>query len=118
MLLVDEVGYLTYGTDAANMLFHVVNDRHRHRRAMLFATNKPLSQWGRVLHDDDLAHAIVDRVLERARLSRSTDRHTERSTSALTTRPLRTHLLRWPDVPEFARRNFRNPQTMVTTHLC
>ncbi len=33
VLLVDEVGYLTYGTDAANMLFHVVNERHRrHRR--------------------------------------------------------------------------------------
>jgi DNA replication protein DnaC len=29
VLIVDEVGYLTYGTDAANMLFHVVNDRHR-----------------------------------------------------------------------------------------
>jgi hypothetical protein len=32
VLVVDEVGYLTYGTDAANMLFHVVNDRHRRRR--------------------------------------------------------------------------------------
>ena len=68
VLLVDEVGYLTYGTDAANMLFHVVNDRHRRKRAMLFTTNKPLQAWGRVLHDDDLAHAIVDRVLERGRL--------------------------------------------------
>ena len=29
VLIVDEVGYLTYGADAANMLFHVVNDRHR-----------------------------------------------------------------------------------------
>jgi hypothetical protein len=65
---VDEVGYLTYGTDAANMLFHVVNDRHRKRRAMIFTTNKPLSAWGRVLHDDDLAHAIVDRILERGRM--------------------------------------------------
>jgi DNA replication protein DnaC len=26
VLVVDEVGYLTYGTDAANVLFHVVND--------------------------------------------------------------------------------------------
>jgi len=68
VLIVDEVGYLTYGTDAANMLFHVVNDRHRHRRAMLFTTNKPLAQWGRVLHDEDLAQAIVDRILERGRL--------------------------------------------------
>src|SRR5713226_9406886 len=34
---------------------------------MIFTTNKPLNQWGRVLHDEDLAHAIVDRVLERGR---------------------------------------------------
>src|SRR5712692_5882727 len=68
VLVIDEVGYLTYGTDAANMLFHVVNDRHRKKRAMIFTTNKSLNAWGRVLHDDDLAHAIVDRVLERGRL--------------------------------------------------
>jgi DNA replication protein DnaC len=68
VLVVDEVGYLTYGTDAANMLFHVVNDRHRRKRSMIFTTNKSLAAWGRVLHDEDLAQAIVDRVLERGRL--------------------------------------------------
>ena len=68
VLVVDEVGYLTYGTDAANMLFHVVNDRHKRKRSMIFTTNKPLTAWGAVLHDDDLAQAIVDRVLERGRL--------------------------------------------------
>jgi DNA replication protein DnaC len=35
---------------------------------MIFTTNKPLDAWGRVLHDPDLAAAIVDRVLERGRL--------------------------------------------------
>ena len=34
---------------------------------MLFTTNKPLSAWGRVLHDPDLAQAILDRVLEHGR---------------------------------------------------
>jgi len=68
LLVVDEVGYLTYGTDAANMLFHVVNDRHRRKHAMIFTTNKPTTAWGRVLHDEDLAQAIVDRILERGRL--------------------------------------------------
>src|SRR5207253_1760609 len=68
VLIVDEVGYLTYGTDAANMLFHVVNDRHRKKRAMIFTTNKSVTTWGRVLHDEDLAHAIVDRILERGRV--------------------------------------------------
>jgi DNA replication protein DnaC len=68
LLVVDEVGYLAYGTDAANMLFHVVNDRHKHKRSMIFTTNKSIDAWGRVLHDEDLAQAIVDRVLERGRL--------------------------------------------------
>ena len=35
---------------------------------MLFTTNKPpLTAWGDVLHDHDLAEAIVDRVLEHGR---------------------------------------------------
>jgi DNA replication protein DnaC len=68
VLVVDEVGYLTYGTDAANMLFHVVNERHRRKRSMIFTTNKPPAAWGKVLHDEDLGQAIVDRVLERGRL--------------------------------------------------
>src|SRR5262249_16485692 len=67
VLVIDEVGYLTYGPDAANVLFHVVNDRHLRKRPMIFTTNKPLSEWGKVLHDEDLAAAILDRVLERGR---------------------------------------------------
>ena len=40
VLALDEVGYLTHGTDAANMLLHVVNARHRpsHRHE---STRKP-----------------------------------------------------------------------------
>ena len=67
VLVIDEVGYLTYCPDAANVLFQVVNHRYLHKRPMLFTTNKPLNQWGRVLHDSDLAEAITDRVLERGR---------------------------------------------------
>ena len=67
VLVVDELGYLTYGADAANVLFHVVNDRHLRKRPMIFTTNKPLSEWGKALHDEDLAAAILDRILERGR---------------------------------------------------
>jgi DNA replication protein DnaC len=67
VLVIDEVGYLTYGPDAANVLFHVVNHRHLRKRPMIFTTNKALNEWGKVLHDEDLAAAILDRVLERGR---------------------------------------------------
>jgi DNA replication protein DnaC len=67
VLVIDEVGYLTYCADAANVLFQVVDHRYLHKKPMLFTTNKPLSRWGHVLHDPDLAEAITDRVLERGR---------------------------------------------------
>src|SRR5260370_25011431 len=68
VLVIDKVGYLSYGPDAANVLFHVVNDRHLRKRPMIFTTNKSLNQWGHVLYDQDLVAAILDRVLERGRL--------------------------------------------------
>lgn len=67
LLVVDEVGYLAYSSDAANVLFHVVNERHIKKRPIIFTTNKALKMWGRVLHDEDLADVIIDRVLERGR---------------------------------------------------
>lgn len=67
VLVIDEVGYLTYSADAANVLFQVVDHRYLHKKPMVFTTNKSLAQWGRVLHDSDLAEAITDRVLERGR---------------------------------------------------
>ncbi|HJS43598.1 MAG TPA: ATP-binding protein [Gemmatimonadales bacterium] len=36
-------------------------------RPMLFTTDKPLAALGAVLHDGDLAEAILDRLLERGR---------------------------------------------------
>lgn len=63
--ILDEGGSLTYGTDPANLLVHVVHERPRRRRSMIVTTHTLPKTWGRVLHDEDLAQAIVDRLLER-----------------------------------------------------
>ncbi len=65
VLVIDEIGYHSYAADAANVLYRVVNDRYLKRRPMILTTNKPLAAFGQVLHDGDLAEAILDRVLER-----------------------------------------------------
>ncbi len=65
VLVIDELGYQSYAPDAANVLYRVVNDRYLHGQPMVFTTNKPLAALGQVLHDGDLAEAILDRVLER-----------------------------------------------------
>ena len=107
---------ITYGTDAANMLFHVVNERHRRKRAMIFTTNKSLKGWGRGLHDEDLAQAIIDRVLERGRLVRL-DGPSIRTLHVNLDETLNEAQIRtttWPESPEFSGQNFRNPQLAVT----
>jgi DNA replication protein DnaC len=65
VLVLDELGYLTYGPDAANLLFQIVDQRYLARRSILVTSNKAPATWGSVLHDNDLAEAIVDRLLER-----------------------------------------------------
>jgi len=68
VLIIDEVGYLPYVDDAANVIYGVVDGRYLDHRPVIFTTNKSLEQWGHVLHDDHLAEALLDRVLERGRL--------------------------------------------------
>lgn len=65
VLVIDEVGYLQCADDAANVLYGVVDQRCLKRRPLIFTTNKPLKRWGEVLHDPELAEALLDRVLER-----------------------------------------------------
>jgi len=70
VLVIDELGYLTYGPDAANFLFQVVDQRYLKQRPILITSNKEPRAWGAVLHDPDLAEAIVDRMMERGEVLR------------------------------------------------
>ena len=63
VLVIDEMGYLGYGPGAADVLFQVVDQRYHQGKPILFTTNKPLAQWGRVLHDQELAAAVIDSTL-------------------------------------------------------
>ena len=66
VLIIDEVGYLGYGPDAASVLFPVIDKRYlRGDRPILLTTNKDPKEWGQVLHDPDLSAAILDRLLHR-----------------------------------------------------
>jgi len=65
VLVIDELGYLAHADTAANVLYGVIDGRYLQHKPILITTNKPLSQWGTVLHDPQLAEAILDRLLER-----------------------------------------------------
>ncbi len=114
--MVDEVGYLTYGPDAANVLFHVVNDRHLKKRPMIFTTNKPLNEWGKVLHDEDMAAAILDRVLESGRFIHL-DGPSGR-TRHLNLEETLPEIQNGSEFPELVAQNFWNPQFAISTSTC
>jgi len=65
VLVIDEIGYLQHADAAANVLYGVIDQRCIKRRPLIFTTNKRLREWGDVLHDAQLAEALLDRVLER-----------------------------------------------------
>lgn len=62
VLVVDEVGYLPLDRAEANMVFQLVSRRYE-RGTMIITSNKAFTEWGRVLGDDVLATAILDRLL-------------------------------------------------------
>jgi len=65
VLVIDEVGYLQHANTAANVLYGVIDQRCLRKRPIILTTNKKLRQWGEVLHDPQLAEALLDRILER-----------------------------------------------------
>jgi len=85
---------------------------HLRRRSMVFTTNKHPQQWGAVLHDEDLAAAIVDRVLERGRLLQLDGPPCAPSTFSLTKPTLRITKSNRTEYPEIHRRSFRNPHSI------
>ncbi|MGW6055697.1 IS21-like element helper ATPase IstB [Streptomyces sp. NPDC055189] len=65
VLVVDEVGYVPFGSEAAHLLFQLVS--HRYERASLIVTsNLALGRWGEVLGDGATASATVDRLAHHA----------------------------------------------------
>lgn len=68
LLVVDELGYLPFGRDEANLFFNVVAKRYE-RGSMVLTSNLPFAQWGTALADDNtLTAALLDRLLHHAHI--------------------------------------------------
>ncbi|MET8689319.1 IS21-like element helper ATPase IstB [Streptomyces sp. NPDC004732] len=67
VLVVDEVGYVPFDCEAAQLLFQLVS--HRYERASLIVTgNRPLGRWDEVFGDSATAAATVDRLAHHAEI--------------------------------------------------
>jgi DNA replication protein DnaC len=62
LLIVDELGYLPFEKQTANLFFQLVTRRYE-RGSMLITSNQMVTQWGHVFGDEMIAAAILDRLL-------------------------------------------------------
>ncbi len=56
LLVVDEVGYIPFDPEAANLMFALVSSRYE-RASLIVTSNKPFSGWGEIFGDDAVATA-------------------------------------------------------------
>ena len=65
LLVIDEVGYVPFEPEAANLFFQLVAARYE-RASLLVTSNKPFGRWGEVFGDEIVAAAMIDRLVHHA----------------------------------------------------
>jgi DNA replication protein DnaC len=65
LLVIDEVGYIPFEADAANLFFQFISARYE-RASVIVTSNKPFGRWGDTFGDPVVAAAMIDRLVHHA----------------------------------------------------
>jgi DNA replication protein DnaC len=65
LLVIDEVGYIPFEQEAANLFFQLVSSRYEYS-SLILTSNLPFARWGDVFGDQVVAAAMVDRIVHHA----------------------------------------------------
>ena len=69
LLLIDEVGYLSYSNRHADLLFELVSRRYQHKSTVV-TTNRAFAEWGEVFPGAACVVSLIDRLMHRAEVVR------------------------------------------------
>ncbi len=62
LLIVDEVGYLPFDREGANLFFQLISRKYE-KNSIIITSNRSFREWGEVFTDNVIASAILDRLL-------------------------------------------------------
>jgi DNA replication protein DnaC len=65
LIVIDEVGYIPFEAEAANLFFQLVSARYE-RASVIVTSNKPFGRWGETFGDAVVAAAMIDRLVHHA----------------------------------------------------
>ena len=65
LIIIDEVGYVPFAPEAANLFFQLVSARYE-RASVIMSSNKAFGRWGETFGDDTVAAAMIDRLVHHA----------------------------------------------------
>jgi DNA replication protein DnaC len=69
VLIIDEVGYLSYSNRHADLLFELVSRRYQNKSTVV-TTNKAFADWGEVFPNAACVVSLIDRLMHRAEVVR------------------------------------------------
>ena len=95
LLIIDELGYLPFETNAAHLFFQLISRRYE-RGSVLITSNRSVGEWGSVFGDPVVATAILDRLLHHSHVI------TIRGDSYRLREKRRSGLIKTPALPEQA----------------
>lgn len=67
LLVIDEIGYLSYSNRHADLLFELINRRHE-QKSTLITTNKSFADWSGVFPNAACVVALIDRLVHHAEI--------------------------------------------------
>ena len=67
LLVIDEIGYLSYGNRHADLLFEIVSRRYEEKSTVV-TTNRPFAEWGEVFPNASCVVSLIDRLVHNAEI--------------------------------------------------
>jgi len=65
LLIIDELGYVPFSKESADLIFQVLAERHE-KRPVIMTTNLGFGDWTQVFGDPTLTAALLDRITHKA----------------------------------------------------
>lgn len=65
LLIIDELGYVPFSKEGAQLIFQILAERHE-RRPVMITTNMGFGDWTQIFGDPSMTAALLDRVTHKA----------------------------------------------------